>query len=200
MRISSISVATVALFAAPFALVPAQEKKSDTLFTVEKFLDYEQVADPQISPDGTQIIYTRRQVNKLEDRFDATLWIVSVDGTKNRFLAKGGSARWSPDGTRITYLAEGEPRGTQLFVRWMDSEGATSQITRVDQSIADIKWSPDGKSIGFSMVVPTERVWKIDMPAAPQGAHWTPAPKYENTLHYRQDLVGFTKPGFLHLF
>jgi dipeptidyl aminopeptidase/acylaminoacyl peptidase len=200
MRISSISVATVALFVAPFALVPAQEKKSDTLFTVEKFLDYEQVADPQISPDGTQIIYTRRQVNKLEDRFDATLWIVSVDGTKNRFLAKGGGARWSPDGTRIAYLADGEPRGTQLFVRWMDAEGATSQITRVDQSIADIKWSPDGRSIGFSMVVPTERAWKIDMPAAPQGAHWTPAPKYENTLHYRQDRVGFTKPGFLHLF
>jgi len=200
MRISSISVAAVALIAAPFALVPAQEKKSDTLFTVDKFLDYEQVADPQISPDGTQIIYTRRQVNKLEDRFDATLWIVSVDGTKNRFLAKGGSARWSPDGSRIAYLADGEPRGTQLFVRWMDAEGATSQITRVDQSIADIKWSPDGKSIGFSMVVPTERVWKIDMPAAPQGAHWTAAPKYENTLHYRQDRVGFTKPGFLHLF
>ena len=200
MRISSLSVATMALVIAPVALVPAQEKKSDTLFTVEKFLDYEQVADPQISPDGTQIIYTRRQVNKLEDRFDATLWIVSVDGTKNRFLAKGGGARWSPDGTRIAYLADGEPRGTQLFVRWMDAEGATSQITRVDQSIADIKWSPDGKSIGFSMVVPTERVWKIDMPAAPQGAHWTPAPKYENTLHYRQDRVGFTKPGFLHLF
>jgi dipeptidyl aminopeptidase/acylaminoacyl peptidase len=200
MRISSISAAAFVLLAAPIALVPAQEKKSDTLFTVDKFLDYEQVADPQISPDGTQIIYTRRQVNKLEDRFDATLWIVSVDGTKNRFLAKGGSARWSPDGTRIAYLAEGEPRGTQLFVRWMDAEGATSQITRVDQSIADIKWAPDGKSIGFSMVVPTERVWKIDMPAAPQGAHWTPAPKYENTLHYRQDRVGFTKPGFLHLF
>jgi dipeptidyl aminopeptidase/acylaminoacyl peptidase len=188
-----------ALLATSTALV-AQERKSDSLFTVEKFLDFEQVADPQIAPDGSQIIYARRHVNKLEDRFDAELWIMNADGTKNRFLAKGGGARWSPDGSRIAYVDSGAPRGMQLFVRWMDAEGATSQVTRVDQGIADIRWSPDGKSIGFSMLVPMERAWHIDMPAAPQGAHWTPPPKYENTLHYRQDRVGFTKPGYLHLF
>ncbi len=198
-RIPQRAALLVALFATAAPLL-AQERKSDSLFTVEKYLDFEQVADPQIAPDGSQIIYTRRHVNKLEDRFDAELWIVNADGTKNRFLTKGGGARWSPDGTRIAYLNDGDPRGTQLFVRWMDAEGAMSQITRVDQNPGDIKWAPDGKSIGFSMLVPTERTWHIDMPAAPQGAHWTPPPKYENSLHYRQDRVGFTKPGFLHLF
>jgi dipeptidyl aminopeptidase/acylaminoacyl peptidase len=198
-RIPPRAALLVALFATAAPLL-AQERKSDSLFTVEKFLDFEQVADPQIAPDGSQIIYTRRHVNKLEDRFDAELWIVNADGTKNRFLTKGGGARWSPDGTRIAYLSDGDPRGMQLFVRWMDAEGATSQITRVDQSLGDIRWAPDGKSIGFSMLVPTERTWHIDMPAAPQGAHWTPPPKYENSLHYRQDRVGFTKPGFLHVF
>jgi len=198
-RIPPRAALLVALFATAAPLL-AQERKSDSLFTVEKFLDFEQVADPQIAPDGSQIIYTRRHVNKLEDRFDAELWIVNADGAKNRFLTKGGGARWSPDGTRIAYLSDGDPRGMQLFVRWMDAEGATSQITRVDQSLGDIRWAPDGKSIGFSMLVPTERTWRIDMPAAPQGAHWTPPPKYETSLHYRQDRVGFTKPGFLHLF
>src|SRR5262245_26324872 len=127
VRRGVLALALIAL-AAPLA---AQERRSDTLFTVEKFLDLEQVADPQISPDGTQIIYTRRHVNKLEDRFDAELWIMNADGSRNRFLLKGAGARWSPDGTRIAYLEAGEPRGTQLFVRWMDAEGATSQITRV---------------------------------------------------------------------
>ena len=165
-----LALPLIALASAPLL---AQERRSDSLFTVEKFLDFEQVADPQISPDASQIIYTRRHVNKLEDRFDAELWIMNADGSKNRFLSKGGGARWSPDGTRIAYLDSGDPRGTQLFVRWMDAEGATSQITRVDQSLSDIKWSPDGKSIGFSMLVPTERTWHIDMPAPPPGAHWT---------------------------
>ena len=196
---SLIAVATLAVLA-PSRSLTAQEKKSDTLFTVDKYLDFEQVADPEISPDGSQIVYTRRYVNKLEDRFDAALWIMSADGSKNRFLAKGSDARWSPDGTRIAYLGQGDPRGTQVLVRWMDAEGATSQVTRVDQAIGDVRWSPDGKTIGFSMFVPDVKTWHIDMPAAPPGAHWTPAPKYETDLHYRQDRRGFTTPGYLRLF
>jgi dipeptidyl aminopeptidase/acylaminoacyl peptidase len=183
-----------------FAPLAAQEVRSDTLFTVEKYLDFEQVADPQISPDGSQVIYTRRYVDKLADRWESALWLVNVDGSRNRFLLKGANARWSPDGTRIVYTADGEPSGTQIFVRWMDAEGATSQITRVTDPIGDVKWSPDGKSIGFSMFVPSKNELKIDMPTAPRGAKWTEPPKYVDRLHYRFDRRGYFAPGFRHLF
>ncbi|MEJ7812839.1 MAG: S9 family peptidase [Gemmatimonadaceae bacterium] len=178
----------------------AQEKRSDTLLTVEKYLDYETAAEPQMSPDGSQIIYTRRWVNKLEDRFESALWIVGADGSRNRFLTKGGAAVWSPDGTRIAYLAEGEPKGSQIFVRWMDAEGATSQVTRSGESPADVRWSPDGKWLGFSTIVPKPTPWKIDMPDAPAGAKWTPAPRIVQSRHFRQDRRGFLEPGFRHLF
>ncbi|HKC41627.1 MAG TPA: S9 family peptidase, partial [Gemmatimonadales bacterium] len=123
----------------------SQETASDTLLTVNHYLDWEQVADPQVSPAGGQIIYTRRWVNKVEDRWDSALWIMNTDGSRNRFLVKGSSARWSPDGTRIAYLADGEPKGTQVFVRWMDAEGATSQATRVSETPSNLSWSPDGR-------------------------------------------------------
>ena len=174
--------------------------RGDTLFTVSKYLDYEQVADPQISPDGSQIVYTRRHVNKMDDRWESSLWIMNADGSRNRFLAKGSSPRWSPDATRIAFFNDGEPTGTQLFVRYMDAEGATSQITRVSEPIGDLRWSPDGKSIGFSMFVPKSNTWAIDMPAAPTGSKWTAAPKYITDLHYRQDRRGFNRSGFTHLF
>src|SRR5688572_8232975 len=122
----------------PFMPLRGQETASDTLLTVNHYLDWEQVADPQISPDGTQILYTRRWVNKIEDRWDAGLWIMNADGSKNRFLVKGSNARWSPDGTRIAYFADGEPKGTQLFVRWMDAEGAIAQVTRVAETPANL--------------------------------------------------------------
>src|ERR671930_540812 len=124
-------VTLVSASLAPAASLRAQETASDTLLTVEHYLDWEQVQDPQISPDGTQILYTRRWVNKLEDKWESALWIMNADGSHHRFLVKGSDARWSPDGTRILYLAEGEPKGTQIFVRWMDAAGggASAQIT-----------------------------------------------------------------------
>ena len=193
-----VSVALLTL--AANAHLAAQEKRSDTLLTVQHYLDLEQVADPQISPDGKQIVYTRRYVNKLEDRWDATLWIMNVDGSHNRMLGKGSSPVWSPDGTRLAYLETGEPTGTQIFVRYMDAEGATSQITRTDQSPSDVRWSPDGKWLGFSMFVPSARTWRIDLPEAPKGAHWTPPPRYVTSLHFKQDRIGFMEPGNRHLF
>ena len=75
------------------AVARAQETASDTLLTVEHYLDWEQVADPQLSPDGMRVVYTRRYVNKIEDKWESALWIMSADGSKNRFLVKGSGAR-----------------------------------------------------------------------------------------------------------
>ena len=197
---------TPALLTACFALsvstspAHAQAKPVDTLLTVDKYLDYEQVAEPRISPDGSQIVYTRRWVNRIEDRWESALWMVSADGSRNRFLAKGSNAVWSPDGTRIAYLADGEPTGKQIFVRFMDAEGATSQLTHTMEAPADLRWSPDGKRIAFSMVVPKSVPWKIDMPAPPKDAKWVEAPRIVETRHFRQDRRGLVDPGFRHLF
>src|SRR6266849_8559741 len=168
------SVILAALLVVPSA-VRSQETASDTLLTVNHYLDWEQVADPQVSPDGSQILYTRRWVNKIEDRWDAGLWIMNADGSKNRFLVKGSNGRWSPDGTRLAYFADGEPKGTQIFVRWMDAEGATSQVTRVTETPTDAKWAPDGKAIAFVMLVPDSTLWTISLPKPPEGAKWSPA-------------------------
>jgi dipeptidyl aminopeptidase/acylaminoacyl peptidase len=194
-------VAVAAVFAVCFApTVPAQETASDTLLTVNHYLDWEQVADPQISPDGSQIVYTRRWVNKIEDRWDSGLWIMKADGSRNRFLVKGSNARWSPDGSRIAYFADGEPKGTQVFVRWMDAEGATSQVTRVSETPSNLSWSPDGRSLAFAMLVKSETPWKISMPAAPEGAKWTPAPRVVDRLHYRRDRTGYIEQGTMQIF
>ena len=200
MSTAVVRFTVAALLAVPFAPLAAQETPSDTLLTIGHYLDWEQVADPQLSPDGSQIVYTRRWVHRLEDRWEAALWIMNADGSRNRFLAKGSSPRWSPDGTRILFVNEGEPKGSQVFVRWMDAEGATSQVTRLSESPSAVRWSPDGKSISFAMLVRKPDSWKVDMPAAPAGAKWTDAPRVVRRLHYRQDRQGFMEDGFLHLF
>ena len=116
-------------------LSAAAVAKADRL-TLETFLEMETVSDPQLSPDGAQIIYTRGWIDKMNDKRESSLWIMNADGSKNRFLVRGSNARWSPTGDRIAYTAQGEPKGSQIFVRYMDAEGAISQITHVDQAPA----------------------------------------------------------------
>ncbi|MGH7530701.1 MAG: S9 family peptidase [Gemmatimonadales bacterium] len=193
-------VVLVAVLLLPLSPVVSQETASDTLLTVQQYLDWEQVNDPQISPDGSQIIYTRRWVNKLEDRWESALWIMNADGSRNRFLVDGSNARWSPDGRRIAYVADGEPKGTQVFVRWMDAAGASSQITRLTERPANLSWAPDGRTLAFTMHVESTSPWRIDMPSPPEGAKWTPAPRVIDRLHYRRDRRGYIEQGTTHLF
>ena len=178
----------------------SQETHSATRLTNDHYFDLERVSNAQISPDGAHIVYTRQQANKIEDRWDSSLWIMNADGSQHRFLTKGSNPRWSSDGKRILYIADGEPRGPQIFVRWIDTEGPATQVTRATDKVADARWSPDGKSIAFSMFVPEKDTWKISMPAAPEGAHWTGTPRIVESLHYRQDQVGFLEDGHTHLF
>jgi len=178
----------------------AQETRSATRLTNDHYFDFERVSNAQISPDGGRVVYARQQANKIEDRWDSSLWIMNADGSQHRFLTKGSNPRWSSDGKRVLYIADGEPRGPQIFVRWIDTDGPATQVTRATEKVADARWSPDGKSIAFSMFVPERDTWNISAPAAPQGAKWTGAPRVVETLHYRQDQVGFLEDGHTHLF
>ena len=199
LRAFVLACLPVILVAGPGASQQNPDARSNRL-TLETYLEMETVSEPQISPDGSQIIYTRGWIDKVNDRRESALWVMNADGSRNRFLTKGAGARWSPSGDRIAYIAPGEPKGSQVFVRWMDAEGATSQITRVDQSPSSVSWSPDGRQLSFSMVVEERNSWPIKMPKAPNGAKWTDAPRIVERLNYRRDRSGFTDNGFRHIF
>jgi len=194
-RVLSVVMLVVAL-AAGVTPGSAQTRK----LSLDLYFEMESVSDPQISPDGKQIIYVRGWVDKLNDQSKSGIWIMNADGSRNRFLVEGSSPRWSPDGTRIAYLAEGQPKGTQIWVRWMDAEGAKTQITRVERAPGGIAWAPDGQSVGFTMLVPKKDTWNIRMPARPEGAKWTENPRIIERVVYRRDRIGFLEEGYRHVF
>ncbi len=180
-----------------FAVASAQDSKK---LSLELFLDWEYVLNPQISPDGSQIVYTRRWTDKVNDKYENDIWIVNADGTRNRFLLKGASTVWSPDGKRIAYIAPGQPGGAQVFVKWMDTGDAGTQVTMTERSPSNLVWSPDGKRLAFNMLVSAKNALRITMPTRPEGAKWIESPRVVDKMNYRSDGSGYRPEGFSHIF
>ena len=85
-------LAAGALIAATL-LWPAQGEARKLELT--DYLNWEQVSDPRISPDGKRLVFTRTRVDKINDRMVSEVWQMQADGSRPRFLLKGASARWS---------------------------------------------------------------------------------------------------------
>ncbi|MEZ4586549.1 MAG: S9 family peptidase [Gemmatimonadales bacterium] len=199
MRVSRVSLSGgLALLAAIAVPLAAQER--ERYLGVERYLDYETVDRPVASPDGRAVVYVRRSIDRLRDRWESALWIVDRDGRRNRFLARGSEPVWSPRGDRIAYLAPADSGPPQVFVIYPGGGGEPTQLTRGVTSPGNLRWAPDGAEIGFTARVPVPPRWQVALPAPPAGATWTPAPRLVERLGYKADRVGLFDPGYLHVF
>ncbi|MCH8937436.1 MAG: S9 family peptidase [Gemmatimonadetes bacterium] len=198
-RLSTLAGLVWAVAGAPS---PAAAQGTDIQrLTLDHYLDMESVSNPRISPDASRIVYTRGWSDRVNDQRKSSLWIMNADGSRNRQLLEGSGAQWSPDGTRILFTTQGEPSGSQIFVRWMDAEGATSQITRLENGPSNVRWSPDGKWIAFTSRVDDKAEFAgVKLPSRPKGAQWTGEPKVVERAGYRRDRRGYIDTGWTHLF
>lgn len=178
--------------------VAAQTQKK---LTLGMFWDIVTVSGPQISPNGKEILFTRRWDDKINDRYLTALWIMDSDGTHQRFFANGSDGRWSPDSKKIAYVAEASsPKGAQVFVKWLNAPNGT-QITNVDETPSGLAWSPDGKQIAFLMNVPAKREGIANVrPSKPPRAKWTHAPRIVQQLIYQRNGVGYLPYAYRHIF
>ncbi len=159
-------------------------------------------SDPQVSPDGSFVVYTRNFMDIMEDRRRSNLWRIDADGGNARPLTTGAvndrGARIAPDNDRVAYLSS-DGRGVQIFVRWMSS-GETLQVTRLDRAPRNLAWSPDGRWLAFALLVPSKPPTMGSLPAKPQGANWAKPPEVVQRAVFRADGAGRLPHGFTHLF
>ncbi|MEM7015884.1 MAG: S9 family peptidase [Pseudomonadota bacterium] len=188
------------------SLAMAEEDKAAQarLFQPMDVFHLEYASDPQISPDGKHIVYVRRFMDVMSDQNRANLWMIDADGKRHRPLTDDlhsqGSPRWSPDGSRLLYVST-ENGAPQLYLRWMDT-GDTMRLTQLTKFPYALSWSPDGRSIAFSMDMPAKptKLDHLKLPAKPEGANWAEPAKVVTQLNYRADGAGYLKDTYTQLF
>ncbi len=198
VSMSRLLVLVLSLFGAAAIAAPAP----DSFLNTDVF-ELEVAAEPQISPDGSQVVYVRRSNDIMSDRARANLWILDSDGGNHRPLLSGtdsySSPRWSPDGGRLAYVSSAEGRGPELYVRWMDT-GQTALLSNLEEAPASLTWSPDGSQLAFTTLVKTESESLAQAPSKPEGAEWAPPVVVIDRLGYRADGQGYVDPGYSQLF
>lgn len=189
-------------FAVPAVQVQAQEREADR-FAPQDVFSLEWASDPQISPDGSRVVYVRNGFDVMKDASRSALWIVDSDGTRHRALTTGaGSAfspRWSPDGSRLAYVST-EAGSPQVWIRWMD-DGQTALLTNLTGSPGSLTWSPNGEWLAMTMFVPDDtQPMTAPMPRQPEGAEWAPPARVIERINYRFDGAGYLPRGQTHIF
>ncbi len=135
------------------AVVPAVHAQTKRHLTLIDLLNVPNLSDPQLSPDGRQVVYTLAQADWKADKRIAHIWRVQSDGTGTVQLTSGTegetSPRWSPDGTTIAFVAKrGGSEHAQIYLI-PNGGGEGRALTHHPTSVSRPWWSPDGREIYF---------------------------------------------------
>lgn len=113
-------------------------------------LRFRLAGEPQLSPDGSSIIYTETWINQENNRYDSALWLVRQGQPSARFTGGNNDSRprFSPDGKTVAFLSRRSGQ-SQLWVMPLGG-GEARQVTKIQGGVGQYQWLPDGQ--GFVLV------------------------------------------------
>ena len=172
------------------------------LITAADLFRIQLVSDPQLSPDGTRVVYAQQWANTEKNQYFTNLWLVETCGREPRRFTQGdqrdGSARWSPDGSQIAFVSD---RGETSQV-WLIplGGGEARSLTKLEEgSVGELAWSPDGRSIAFNYRPKPEWQRKSAREEREKNKRSTP-PMVLRRLHYREEGAGYIGDERWHLY
>src|SRR5262249_30979919 len=167
--------------------------------TEKDLFNFTWIADPQLSPDGSRVAFTRVVVDEKRTGYETSIWTVATSGNEPAIRMTNGkhdsNPRWAPDSRHIAFVRGGDkdetgkPRPPQIAILPL-AGGEAWTITDLPKGGANPIWSPDSKRIAFLShttpedIAKAERQKKRAKPSAP--AKDTKEPPAKNTAQSEQ--------------
>jgi dipeptidyl aminopeptidase/acylaminoacyl peptidase len=172
------------------------------LIAPEDLLRFRLLSDPQIAPDGREIVYVHKQASaKKKGEYDLSLWIAPAssersarsDGAVPRQFTTGtkdSRPRFSPDGAQIAFISERTRHVPQLCLIPRNG-GEARELTKLPPgSLGDFKWAPNGTFIAMSFR-PTADEWTEEAKKERETSGASTPPRVIDDWWYRLDGDGY---------
>jgi len=136
-----------------------REEIQNARLTPEILWKYGRVADAQLSPDGSSVIYNVTRYNVPTNKSITDIWKVATGGGEPEKLTgsdgKYQNPRWKPDGKKIGYLSA-QSGSSQI---WEMNPYGTGVMRKSDFpfDINSFEYSPDGSKILFTSDVKIDK-------------------------------------------
>jgi dipeptidyl aminopeptidase/acylaminoacyl peptidase len=125
------------------------------VLTFDDLMAFGRVSDPQISPDGTSVVFSITRMDLAKNAGNSDIWQVALPSGTPRQLTRSekrdNAARWSPDGKQLAFISsrDGDP---QIWILDITS-GEPRKLTTISTGADGVIWSPDGKNLAFTSEV-----------------------------------------------
>ncbi|MFB6491643.1 S9 family peptidase, partial [Xanthomonas perforans] len=124
-------------------------------FDVRDMVALDRVSSPTLSPDGSVVLFAKRQAKTANGKPATSLWVRNLRtrdlAPPKRLTPEGwnvNSPALSPDGKTVYFLSS-KSGSQQLYAQPM-AGGTPQQLTAFAVDVDSYKLSPDGKRIAFS--------------------------------------------------
>ena len=133
---------------------PSEIQIEDGVMTPETLLSLGRLTDPQLSPDGSKILYGVSYTSIADNRSCRNHFLCNPDGSGRiqltRYAKSVSNARWSPDGKEIWFVQGGQIWKAPFLGNKL---GKKVKVSDIPAGVGEFKLSPDGQQILYTSTI-----------------------------------------------